>query len=90
MGAKIADRIDGLEQRLKQLRAQQQRQEARRRSIETRRTRREDLRRKVLVGAVVLARVERGLLEDAVLKGWLDPAITREEDRAICGLPEKR
>jgi hypothetical protein len=72
---------------LKQLRAQQQRQEARRRSIETRRTRREDVRRRVLVGAVVLERVEKGLLEESVLKSWLDPAIARPEDRALLGLP---
>lgn len=86
MGAKIAERIDVLEQRLKQLRAQQNHQEARRRTVQARRTRREALRRKVLVGAIVLARVEQGLLEEEVLKGWLDPALTRAEDRALFGL----
>ncbi|MGB6450227.1 MAG: mobilization protein [Steroidobacteraceae bacterium] len=86
MAAKIEERIDALEVRLKQLRAQQQRQEARRRSIETRRTRRQDVRRRVLVGAVALERVEKGLLEEAVLKSWLDPAISRPEDRALFGL----
>ncbi len=86
VAAKIEERIDALEVRLKQLRAQQQRQEARRRSIETRRTRRQDVRRRVLVGAVALERVEKGLLEEAVLKSWLDPAISRPEDRALFGL----
>lgn len=85
MATQISDRIDALEQRLKQLRAQQQRQDARRRSIENRRTRRDDLRRKVLVGAVVLERVQSGLLEESALKGWLDPAITRPEDRELFG-----
>jgi hypothetical protein len=32
---------------------------------------------------VVLAKVEDGSLEEAVLKKWLDPAITREEDRKL-------
>lgn len=85
MVTKISNRIDALEQRLKQLRAQQQRHDARRRSIENRRTRRDDLRRKVLVGAVVLERVQNGLLEELALKSWLDPAITRIEDRELFG-----
>jgi hypothetical protein len=44
------------------------------------------LRRKVLIWAVVLDRIEKGLLERAVLKAWLDPALTRAEDRALFGL----
>jgi hypothetical protein len=55
----ISTRIDALEQRLKQLKVKQQRIEARRRSIESRRARREETRRKILVGAIVLAKVER-------------------------------
>jgi hypothetical protein len=51
----------------------QQRKEARARTVESRRTRREELRRKILVGAVVLAKVEDGSLEEAALKAWLHP-----------------
>lgn len=47
----------------------------------------EDMRRKVLVGAVVLARVEQGLLQEAVLLEWLDPVLTRPEDRELFKLP---
>lgn len=86
VAGKLEERIDALELRLRQLKAQQQRQAVRRRSIQSRRTRREEVRRKVLVGAVVLARVEQGLLEESVLRGWLDPALTRAEDRALFGL----
>jgi hypothetical protein len=32
---------------------------------------------------ILLAKVEDGSLEEAVLKRWLDPAITREEDRKL-------
>jgi hypothetical protein len=77
------ERIQALELKLKQLKAQQQRKEARARTVEARRSRREEMRRKFLVGAVVLAKVEDGSLEEAVLKAWLRPAITRPEDRAL-------
>jgi hypothetical protein len=83
------DRIQALEAKLKQLKVLQQRKEARARTVESRRTRREELRRKILVGAIVLAKVEDGSLEEAVLKEWLQPAITRPEDRALFGLDTK-
>jgi hypothetical protein len=44
------------------------------------------MRRKFLVGAVILAKVEDGSLEEGVLKGWLQPAISNPEDRALLGL----
>jgi hypothetical protein len=84
--ANISGRIDALEQRLKQLKVKQQQMEVRRRSVESRRARRDDLRRKILVGAVVLAKVEQGGFQDATLRGWLDAALTRADDRALFGL----
>lgn len=84
--ANLPGRIDALEQRLKQLKIKQQRMESRRRSVESRRTRRDDLRRKILVGAVVLAKVEEGRFQQAILQEWLDAALTRPEDRALFGL----
>jgi hypothetical protein len=84
--ANISGQIDALEQRLKQLKAKQQRSEARRRSLESKRARREELRRKVLVGAVVLAKVEQGGFQQATLDEWLDDALTRPDNRALFGL----
>ena len=84
--ANLSGQIDALEQRLKQLKIKQQRMESRRRSIESRRGRRDDLRRKILVGAVVLAKVEEGRFQDATLREWLDAALTRPDDRALFGL----
>jgi hypothetical protein len=84
--ANLSGQIDALEQRLKQLKIKQQRMESRRRSIESRRGRRDDLRRKILVGAVVLAKVEEGRFQQATLQEWLDGALTRPEDRALFGL----
>ena len=86
MAAKIVDRIGTLEERLKQLKAKQQRVEARKRTLESRRTRRDDTRRKILVGAIVLAKVEQGVIEEGVLRGWLEGALTRPDDRALFGL----
>jgi len=44
------------------------------------------LRRKILVGAVVLAKTEDGSLEEAVLREWLAPRITKAADRALFDL----
>ena len=83
------ERIHALEQKLKQLKTLQQRREAKARSVALHRTRREELRRKILVGAVILANVEDGLIEEKTLKAWLDPALEKAEDRALFGLAAK-
>jgi hypothetical protein len=80
------DRIQALEAKLGQLKVQQQRKEARARTVEARRSRREEMRRKFLVGAVVLAKVEAGEIAETTLKQWLDPVVTKAEDRALFGL----
>jgi SMC interacting uncharacterized protein involved in chromosome segregation len=80
--ADITARIDALEQRLKQLKLKQQRIETRRRSLESLRARRDELRCKILVGAIVLAKVEEGVFERSTLTEWLTGALTKEEDRS--------
>jgi hypothetical protein len=84
---KIVERIEVLEGRLKQLKAKQQKIEARRRARESRETRQADTRRKFLAGAVVLAQVERDALAKAQFRQWLDQSLTREDDRALFELP---
>jgi len=37
----------------------------------------------------VLAKVEEGVMDASVLKGWLDGALTREDDRALFELAGK-
>ena len=86
MAAKLDERITGLEQQLKQLRTRQQRFEARKRALLSRRERAADTRRKILVGAIVLAKVEQGELDAGLLRGWLDAALTRDDDRRLFGL----
>ncbi len=86
MVANIDERVQTLEERLKQLKVKQQRVAARKQTLEARRSRRDETRRKILVGAIVLAKVEQGVIEKAVLRGWLDGALTQAEDRALFGM----
>jgi len=83
---KLDERIASLQEKLQQLKAQQQRVAARQRATETRRERKADTRRKILVGATVLARVEQGRIPQADLHAWLDEALTRPDDRALFDL----
>ena len=86
MSQKLNERISNLEQRLGQLREQRQREDQRKRTFESRKTRKEDSRRKILIGALVLARVQQGRFSEGELKRWLDEALTRADDRALFGL----
>jgi hypothetical protein len=83
---KLDEQISTLEERLKQLKLRAQRIEARKKAVESKRERKADTRRKILVGAVVLAKVEQGVIEEAALRGWLANALTRADDRALFGL----
>ena len=86
MATKIDERIASLEERLQQLKVRQARAEARKRALASRRARKDDTRRKILIGAVVQAKVEQGVLKNEVLREWLDFALTRTDDRALFGL----
>jgi uncharacterized protein YpiB (UPF0302 family) len=85
--ARLADRIATLEAKLKEAKAKQQQIEARQRAAEVKRTRQQDTRRKVLVGALILGRVERGEWPREKLLAMLDAALTRADDRALFELP---
>ena len=84
---KLDERISSLETKLQQLKTRQARLEARKKSLASRRARKDDTRRKILLGAVVLARIDRGELELATVRTWLDAALTRPDDRALFDLP---
>ena len=51
--------------------------------------RRDDTRRQILAGAIVLARVEQGQISESEFRGWLDTALTRPDDRALFELPAR-
>jgi hypothetical protein len=84
--AQTEAQIARLQDRLKQLKARQSRVDARARTLASRRSRKEDTRRKILVGAVVLAKVDQGVVPDSELRAWLDGALTRSDDRALFNL----
>jgi septal ring factor EnvC (AmiA/AmiB activator) len=84
---KTLERIEALEERLKQLKAKQQKIDARRRTLESRQARQADTRRKFLAGAVVLARAERDAVASAQFRQWVDASLTRDDDRALFNLP---
>ena len=85
----LPSRIAALEQKLSELKVRQQRQARRERTLQSQRERREDTRRKILVGACLLTRLQRGALTREALLAMLDPFLTRPDDRALFGLPEK-
>jgi hypothetical protein len=83
--AQTEAQIARLELRLKQLRARQARVASLRRRQVSQQERKDDTRRKILVGAVVLAKVKQGGLSDAELREWLEGALKRADDRALFG-----
>jgi len=86
---KLTDRISDLETKLKQLKVRQQRIEARARALASSRARKDDTRRKILIGATVLARIDAHQLDHAYLHAWLDAHLTRDDDRELFELPPK-
>jgi hypothetical protein len=85
---KLVERIDTLQERLAQLKARQARVDARHRTLLSRRDRAADTRRKILVGAIVLARVEQRRISESDLRQWLDEGLIRTDDRALFRLPQ--
>jgi hypothetical protein len=87
---KLSDRITTLEDRLRELKTRQQRMEARKRTLLSQRERRDDTRRKILLGAWVLAQIERGEMSRDSLRTALSQFLTRPDDRQLFGLPDGR
>ena len=86
--ATIENTIASLEAKLKQAKAKKQQIEARKRALETKEERAKDTRRKILVGAAILAKVERGEWPRDKLLTMLDAALIRPADRDLFDLPE--
>lgn len=85
----IEDTIATLEAKLKQAKAKKQQIEAKKRAAESKIERAKDTRRKILVGAAILAKVERDEWPEAKLLAMLDSALIRDDDRALFGLSPK-
>ena len=78
----MTTKLEKLLQKEAQLKAQIQDAKARERTLEKKR----DTRRKVLVGAAVMARVEHGDWPERDLKMMMDGFLTRESERELFGL----
>ena len=85
--ASIEDKITELEIKLKQAKAQKQKIESRKRAIESKAKRSQDTRRKILVGAIILHKVEQGEWPREQLDTMLNSTLFRNDDRALFGLP---
>lgn len=88
--ANIDERIAALSEKLKQEKAKKARIEARQRAAKAKKERTDDTRRKILVGAAILAKVERGEWQKDRLIEMMDKVLEREGDRALFSLPEKK
>ena len=84
--AKAAERLAKLEEQRARINAEIQRVRAR----EQQQKRKEDTRRKVLVGAWILGKVESGEWPEQRLLDGLDSYLERDHDRALFGLPPKQ
>ncbi len=69
------------------LKARQARVGARKRALLSRRARKDETRKKILAGAIILAKVNQGELDPKRFRTWLDQGLTRADDRALFELP---
>lgn len=84
--ATVDQRIESLKEQLKQAKAQKQRMEAQKRAADAKKERANDTRRKVLAGAMTLAKADQGPDERARLLRAMDAFLTRDDDRELFGL----
>jgi len=54
--------------------------------LAAKRARRNETRRKILIGARILAKIERGEFDEKKLRAMLHEALVRKGDRALFGL----
>ena len=89
MTTSIDARIKAQEDKLKHLKAQRQKIEARKRASAAKITRQQDTRKKVLAGAMVLQMMEGDENIRQRFMQRLDTFLTRTDDRALFNLPAK-
>lgn len=87
--AALDDRIKAQEDKLKQLKALKQKQEAAKRAAEVKKSRADDTRRKILLGAMLLDQMDKNEGMKKNMIGQLDSYLTRSDDRALFDLAEK-
>jgi large subunit ribosomal protein L7/L12 len=86
--ATVDERIKLLEDKLKQEKAKKQKIEARKRTLESKAQRATDTRKKILVGAFMLDKMEKNEETKTKVLSQLDQYLTRSDDRELFGLPQ--
>jgi hypothetical protein len=84
--AGIEDTIAALEIKLKQAKAKKQKMEAMKRAAETKAQRAQDTRKKILLGAFLLDRMEKSPEYAAKVMPGFDAFLKRDDDRALFDL----
>lgn len=82
----IEEQIKKQQEKLAQLKARKQAIESRLKATESKKNRAEDTRRKVLIGAAVLAQIENNPEAQERTKQMMDKFLTRDNDRKLFGL----
>lgn len=83
--ATIDDKIKALEEKLKQEKAKKQKFEARKKTIESKAQRATDTRKKILLGAFLMERMEKSPEYAAKVTIGLGEFLKRDADRALFG-----
>jgi len=81
----VTKRLDELLKKREQLKAQIQQVRAK----EAAQKRKEDTRKKILLGALMMEMMERGELDKGKMRKRLDGFLTREGDRRLFDLPPR-
>ena len=82
----LDEKIEAKRIKLEQLKMRQLRLENRLKFLSAKQARRDETRRKILIGATILAKIERGEFEEKTLRAMLDEALVRKDDRTLFGL----
>jgi len=84
--AKAEEALKTAQEKLKQTKALKQKQDAKKRAEIAKAQRSADTRRKILVGAAILAKVERGEWPKDKMLAMMDEVLTRADDRTLFDL----
>jgi restriction endonuclease S subunit len=82
----IEDQIKKQQEKLSQLKARKQAIESRLKATESKKNRANDTRKKVLIGAAVLAQIENNPEAQERTKQMMDKFLTRDNDRKLFDL----
>lgn len=83
----IRAKIESIEERLKQLRTQERELSNRLKTIDSQKMRKDETRKKIIVGAITLAEMEKDLSLRNIFIEKLHSILVKPSDRALFNLP---